>query len=60
VTIDLIYPHDTLAALNAALHQSANRLMHLRVRGFEHLLGITEQCIERGRDELLRSDGINE
>ena len=48
------------AAFDSPLYQPANRLMHLLVRGFEHFLRVTEERVERGCDELLRCDGIDE
>src|SRR5579863_5637872 len=45
-----------VTALDRALHECAKRVMYLGVGGFEHLLGVANQRIKHGSDDLFRFD----
>jgi hypothetical protein len=58
--IDRVKVSTYVAVFDGAFHQGADRFPHLRVRSFKHLLGISNQGIQRRRDDLLRRDVVHE
>jgi hypothetical protein len=49
-----------ITAVDRALHECAKRVVNSGVGRFEYLLGVADQRIQRGGDDLLGFDGSDE
>src|SRR6202043_1804555 len=58
--VDRIKVFPDFAAFDGAFDQTANSFPNLAVRSFVELMGIVDQRIERGRDDLLIGDIVDE